>query len=454
MKFSSVAIMAALFVMLSCEREAIALPAVEEAAQQSNLSHLSPENMAYTKAAMIRDDIRVNESINHKPYMGDKAACDDCSPNPSGLSGVSAALSQLRYEYTGSSEQDADDNSACDVGSYNTCGGWLVLTSSGSANHRSELKYRGNLNINSKHTMEIKMVAENLPSSGGKGVTIAQIHSRYQAQAGDGGSTRPPLRMEIVDGKLLAIVADHYDQGQGGSDDYPFFDYNGGVMYITLEIVGDGKAVYAYARYGNQSEAYTIDLPSRWQENSNLDEYYYFKTGAYQQVSGGPPRVSIAQLTLSLNQSGGGGGNDVVTMRKGSNTSYGLDGNWGGANDRQLYVYSYNSTNINQQWVEIPVTGDYYRYQKRGTEYCIDGGNGGGTGNPVKLYSCSSTNQNQHWKKVDLGNNYFRLEKRNSSSFSIDGNSGTSGTSGLTHLWNSSNNNNNQKWLFTVVDTE
>ncbi|GAA3509845.1 hypothetical protein GCM10022393_23470 [Aquimarina addita] len=142
----------------------------------------------------------------------------------------------------------------------------------------------------------------------------------------------------------------------------------------------------------------------------------------------------------------------VVTMRKGNATGFGIDGNNGGANGQNMYLWSYDANNMNQQWIEIDRGSGYYSYQKQNTNYCIDGGNGGGNGQNVYLWTCSANNQNQHWRKVDIGNGTYRLEKRNAPGFSIDGGQGGTNRQNV-YLWSSNSANQNQQWQFTATTT-
>ena len=138
-----------------------------------------------------------------------------------------------------------------------------------------------------------------------------------------------------------------------------------------------------------------------------------------------------------------------VDMRKG-NTNFAMDGGNGGANHRNLYLWSYNPATPNQQWEEISKGNGYYAYKKRGTNFCLDGGRGGQSGQNVILYTCGPNNQNQHWKKVNLGEDKYRLEKRNAPGFSIDG--GEEGTNRQIITLSPSNDADiNQQWLFGPV---
>lgn len=139
---------------------------------------------------------------------------------------------------------------------------------------------------------------------------------------------------------------------------------------------------------------------------------------------------------------------DYVSMRKSNSMSFAIDGNHGGADAQNVYLWSFKSSNENQHWEEISRGGDYYSYKKSGTNYCLDGNHGGANGQNVYLWTCSTSNQNQHWKKVNV-NGQFRLEKRNSPEFSIDGNHGGANGQNL-YLWKSSSTNPNQLWEFTT----
>jgi len=143
---------------------------------------------------------------------------------------------------------------------------------------------------------------------------------------------------------------------------------------------------------------------------------------------------------------------NIVTMRKGNALNFGIDGNHNGKNGQDIYLWSYDTENINQQWEEIDRGDGYYSYKKAGTNFCIDGGNGGSNGQNVYLWACSENNQNQQWKKVLLDNKRYRLEKRNAPRYSIDGNQGGSNRQSI-YLSSSNDNNQNQQWVFTAVET-
>ncbi len=147
----------------------------------------------------------------------------------------------------------------------------------------------------------------------------------------------------------------------------------------------------------------------------------------------------------------GGGNNPLVTLRKSNSTGFAIDGGPGGARGQNVYLWSYNQNNVNQQWIEINRGGGFYSYQKRNTNFCIDGSNGGANGNNVKLWDCNANNQNQQFRKINVNGN-TRLQKRNASGFSIDGRGGGSNGQNV-HMWSSNNNNGNQAWIITQIGT-
>ena len=140
----------------------------------------------------------------------------------------------------------------------------------------------------------------------------------------------------------------------------------------------------------------------------------------------------------------------IVQMLKRNAPNFAIDGNHDAENAQDVYLWSENENNINQQWIEISRGNGYYSYQKTGTNHCIDGNHGGERGQNVYLWECRSNNQNQHWLKVDVGNGNYRLEKRNAPGFSIDGRRGGAKRQSL-YLWNSGDNNQNQHWTFNTV---
>ena len=131
------------------------------------------------------------------------------------------------------------------------------------------------------------------------------------------------------------------------------------------------------------------------------------------------------------------------------NTGFSIDGGNGSANERQVYLWPTNTSNVNQQWEEISVGSNYYQYKKVGTNHCLDGQGGGARGQAVWLWTCNSNNQNQHWEKKPVANGNIRLKKRGVS-FSLDCKGGAARRQ-TCHLWNSQDSNVNQHFNFVSV---
>ncbi len=145
------------------------------------------------------------------------------------------------------------------------------------------------------------------------------------------------------------------------------------------------------------------------------------------------------------------GGSSLVHMKKRNASGFAIDGNNGGANGQNVYLWAQNQNNNNQQWEEINRGNGFYSYKKRGTNFCLDGGNGGANGQNVYLWTCGAGNQNQHWRKVNVGGNNYRLEKRNAPNYSIDGRGGGANGQNV-YLWTSNNSNQNQHWQFNSIN--
>ena len=137
----------------------------------------------------------------------------------------------------------------------------------------------------------------------------------------------------------------------------------------------------------------------------------------------------------------------VVVITKRNASGFAFDARNGGANGQNITLWTADSRNVNQQWLEISRGDDYYSYQKSGTNFCIDGNNGSGRNQNVYLWTCNDNNQNQQWKKIDAGDGYYRLEKRNAPGYVLNG--GNDGADGQNiNLWNTGSNQNLQ-WRIT-----
>ncbi|MEI6895076.1 MAG: polysaccharide lyase family 7 protein [Colwellia sp.] len=133
-------------------------------------------------------------------------------------------------------------------------------------------------------------------------------------------------------------------------------------------------------------------------------------------------------------------------------TSFSIDGAGGAIEGQQIYLWSTNTSNVNQQWGQISHGDGYYSYKKQDTNLCWDGGDGGAKRQAVTLEICDSTDYNQHWSKIKITNGIetYRIEKRNASGYSIDGNNGAENRQSL-YLWTSNSSNVNQQWNFNNI---
>ncbi|WP_299180095.1 RICIN domain-containing protein [uncultured Aquimarina sp.] len=141
---------------------------------------------------------------------------------------------------------------------------------------------------------------------------------------------------------------------------------------------------------------------------------------------------------------------NIVHITKRNAPNFAIDGMGGGANGQNVYLWSANENNDNQQWLEIDRGNGYYSYQKIGTNYCIDGNNQGANRQNVYLWSCEENNQNQQWQKVAVGGGAYKLIKRNAPGYALDG--GSNGADGQNiQLYDASSSSQNLQWIITPM---
>ena len=138
----------------------------------------------------------------------------------------------------------------------------------------------------------------------------------------------------------------------------------------------------------------------------------------------------------------------TVQIRKSNAADFALESATGGANGQNVYLWSANAADVNQQWVEINRGNGLYSYQKNGTNFCLDGNRGGAQGQNVYLWTCGSNNQNQMWEKESVGDGSFRLVKSNAAGFAIDGGNGGARNQNV-QLSNSSSSSTNLNWIIS-----
>ncbi len=345
-----------------------------------------------------------------------------------GFDGVSWKSDNISYE---------KDSSGC--GSIS--GLTFKLNGCSSGTQRQENKYARRTGI---HAM-VGSFRFSSPDFNG-GIAVAQTHD--DRTGSDGVFTIYRLHNENGKYYLMPQSDESYYDDFSWARVYADTDY-----YMDIQTWSDAGDSFERARLWRGTSS-SGTLLKEWiiDDGSGDDDEMYKKIGAYQLTSSsGSITVTWKNVKFFTgqwnNSSSGGGGGSTVHMRKRNASGYAIDGGNGGANRQNVYLWSQNSSNVNQQWVEISRGNGYYSYQKQGTNYCIDGNNGGSNGQNVYLWTCSSSNQNQHWKKVSMGSGNYRLEKRNAPGYSLDGGNGGAKGQNL-YLWKSSNSNQNQHWKF------
>ena len=161
-------------------------------------------------------------------------------------------------------------------------------------------------------------------------------------------------------------------------------------------------------------------------------------------------KLSICTIVLTTGSNSFAQDAPVVQMVKRNASNYAIDGNNNGADGQDVFLWSQNERNRNQQWYELDRGNGRYSYQKYGTNYCLDGGSGGENGQNVYLWNCDADNRNQQWVKVAVGGGNFQLQKRNAPGFAIDGNRGGAKRQSI-YLYESNVTNYNQHWQFNYV---
>lgn len=138
----------------------------------------------------------------------------------------------------------------------------------------------------------------------------------------------------------------------------------------------------------------------------------------------------------------------IVSLRKRNATGFGIDGNHDGSNGQNVYLWSYNANNENQQWEEIDHGNGYFSYLKLDTNFALDGGNGGSSNQNVHLWAYNPSNQNQQWKKISKGGSNYQLQKRNATNFALAGGDGGSNRQNI-KINTVNTTHYNQQWIIT-----
>lgn len=214
------------------------------------------------------------------------SGCGSCDVKPGQIDKFKSALedSKLHF-YTDEGKTKLDLKKAdkeCNSDYFTTCNNKMVLISSGKKKDRTEIRQNKKLKLNDYSKLYFDGSFANTPKDNlRKGVTIAQIHNSAE------GVKRPLLRVEIAGGiAIKSVFTSSYLKGQGDVDNdflVPFKD--GDEIECTVIIKGSGNkvSVEVYNKTRDMRKKVTYKVGNLWQEK---DGEFYFKAGAYTQVSG------------------------------------------------------------------------------------------------------------------------------------------------------------------------
>lgn len=223
--------------------------------------------------------------------------CNSCDTKPGQSEKFKAALtdSKLHY-YTNGGTTKLDLKKAeeeCNTNYFVLCGESLVLTSPGQKKDRVEIRQDKNLSLNQYSAMDFSAVYENAPSSNDrKGVTIGQIHNDTK------GVKRPLLRVEIAGGdEIRVVVTDSFLKGEGNVENdflVPFKEKDH--IDCKIEINKNNKVTVSVKnKTTGKKKKRSYDISKLWQ---TMDGQFYFKAGAYTQVSGPQTKVSYDKFNF------------------------------------------------------------------------------------------------------------------------------------------------------------
>lgn len=227
-------------------------------------------------------------------YAQNKLDCSSCNTKPGVIEKFANALidSKLHY-YTNQGKTKLDLKKAeleCNANYFYTCNDNMVLISTGQKNDRTEIRQDKDLSLSNYSAMYFKAVFENAPDSNSrKGVTIGQIHNDTK------GVKRPLLRVEIAGGNAIkVVVTESYIKNEGNVENDFFTSFSEkDEVECKIEINGTGDKVTVMinniTKQNKESKSYYVsDL---WKQ---MDGNFYYKAGAYTQVSGPKTKVSYS----------------------------------------------------------------------------------------------------------------------------------------------------------------
>ena len=215
-----------------------------------------------------------------------KTSCGACDVLPGQVEKFKSALSESKLHfYTDGGTNKLDLKKAeeeCNVKYFSVCNDMLILTSTGEKKDRTELRQKKKLSLNDYSSMYYEAIISNTPKDNEKkGVTIGQIHNSAE------GVKRPLLRVEITgSGEIRAVVTDSYIKGEGEVENdlvVPFNDGDKITCKIVIKDSEDEIEVEVVNKTNGSKKELTYTVSELWKEK---DGEFYFKAGAYTQVTG------------------------------------------------------------------------------------------------------------------------------------------------------------------------
>ncbi|GAA3510907.1 hypothetical protein GCM10022393_25700 [Aquimarina addita] len=198
---------------------------------------------------------------------------------------------------------------------------------------------------------------------------------------------------------------------------------------------------------GSSSGTYFLTIPGG---GANYRRLQVDNSGTVRMVDEGKNGTwESFRITEAGNSNNNNGSDNLVHITKRNATGFAVDGQNGAAERQNIQLWNADTSNPNQQWLEIDHGNGYYSYQKQGTNYCIDGNNGGANRQNVYLWPCDTNNPNQHWQKVDAGGGAYKLIKRNTN-FALNGGSGGANEQDV-NLYDASSSSQNLHWFITSL---
>ena len=222
--------------------------------------------------------------------------CGTCDVKPGDIEKFREALEESKVHfYTDEGTTKLDLKKAheeCNLDYFAICNNKLVLTSTGQKKDRTEIRQKKELSLNDFSEMYYEASIFNTPKSNHKkGVTIAQIHNSAD------GVKRPLLRVEIAGGKeIRSVLTNTYIKGEGKVKNdllVPFKDGDEIQCTVTIRRGGNKVSVYVFNKTMEKGKRISYEVSDLWLEK---DGEFYFKAGAYTQVSGPKTLVMYDQF--------------------------------------------------------------------------------------------------------------------------------------------------------------